>query len=390
MKTLNIFSFLLLLTLSFSCSNNQNGQESEHEEHEHNTDAIVLTQEQMKTVGISVGKLEKKQLNSVIHTNGQLQLNPQDIADVTSLLGGTLQKILVTEGQSVRAGQVVAYVENTEIVNWQKDYLVAIKETTMAEQEYQRQKTLSAQNAGVEKTLQRARADYEMAHARMKGLMSQLRQIGISPAAVAAGKIMSRFPVSTPISGVVTKVNVNSGAYAEPSTPLMQVANNQAVYCKLNVFEQNISQVQLGQSVDFVVTNAPNTHYQGTISQIVRSIDPETKTMAVQVRIEGSKASLIPGMYVSALISTGKQSVNALPDGAIVSENGKKYVFSLSKKEKEKGREVCVFKRVEVMTGTSSLGYTQVDFMEKVAPNASFATAKAFYIASMTAEHGEH
>lgn len=390
MKTLNIFSFLLLLTLSFSCSNNQNGQESEHEDHEHNTDAIVLTQEQMKTVGISVGKLEKKQLNSVIHTNGQLQLSPQDIADVTSLLGGTLQKILVTEGQSVRAGQVVAYVENTEIVNWQKDYLVAIKETTMAEQEYQRQKTLSAQNAGVEKTLQRARADYEMAHARMKGLMSQLRQIGISPAAVAAGKIMSRFPVSTPISGVVTKVNVNSGAYAEPSTPLMQVANNQAVYCKLNVFEQNILQVQLGQSVDFVVTNAPNTHYQGTISQIVRSIDPETKTMAVQVRIEGNKASLIPGMYVSALISTGKQSVNALPDGAIVSENGKKYVFLLSKKEREEEKEVCVFKRVEVITGTSSLGYTQVDFIEKVAPNASFATAKAFYIASMTAEHGEH
>lgn len=390
MKTLDIFSFLLVLTLCFSCSNNQNSHESEHEEHEHNTDAIELTQEQMKTVNISIGKLEKKQLNSVIHTNGELQLNPQDKADVTALLGGKLRKILVTEGQGVKAGQAVAYVENTEIVNWQKDYLVAIKETTMAEQEYQRQKTLSAQNAGVEKTLQQARAAYEMSHARRMGLASQLRQVGISPDAVAAGKIVSWFPVCSPISGVVTNVNVNSGAYAEPSTPLVQVANNQAVYCKLKVFEQNISQLQLGQNVDFVVTNAPNTHYQGKISQIIRSIDPETKTMAVQVRVEGNKAALIPGMYVSALISTGKQSVNALPDGAIVSENGKKYVFLLDRKEKEHGEEVSVFKRMEVITGTSDLGYTQVDFTQKVSPDASFATAKAFYIASMTAEHGEH
>ena len=85
------------------------------------------------------------------------------MADVTSLVGGVVRKIYVTEGQQVKAGQVVAHIENTEIVGLQKDYLIAVKETSVTHQELLRQKTLASQKAGVEKTLQQASAAYEMA-----------------------------------------------------------------------------------------------------------------------------------------------------------------------------------------------------------------------------------
>ena len=79
--------------------------------------------------------MEKKELGSVIRVNGELKLNPQDKADVTSLIGGIVRKISVIEGQQVKAGQTVAYIENTEIVEMQKNYLVAAKEKETAQLE---------------------------------------------------------------------------------------------------------------------------------------------------------------------------------------------------------------------------------------------------------------
>ena len=78
-----------------------------------------------------------------------------------------------------------------EIVEMQKNFLVAAKEKETARLEQQRQRTLLAQGAGVEKTLQQAEAAYATAQARLTGLHHQLMQIGISPKQVAEGKIVS-------------------------------------------------------------------------------------------------------------------------------------------------------------------------------------------------------
>ena len=71
-------------------------------------------------------------------------------------------------------------------------------------------------------------------------------QIGISSEQVATGKIVSQVPVRTTIPGVVGKVSVNTGTYVDTTTPLMQVSDNSTVYASLNVFERNISQVEVG------------------------------------------------------------------------------------------------------------------------------------------------
>ena len=94
-------------------------------------------------------------------------------------------------------------------------------------------------------------------------------------------------------------------------------------------------------------------------------MNPETKAIAVHAQITGGNADrLIAGMYITGLIHTGKKEVTALPDGAIVSAEGKKFVFVLD------GR--------------------QVDFVNPVDADATVVTGKAFYLASMSADHGEH
>lgn len=392
MKPIYVTVMACALMVLASCSNsNSRSSSPENEAVEQHSETVELTSGQMKTVGITVGTVDKKVLGSVVRANGELRLNPQDMADVTSLMGGIVRKIGVVEGQAVRAGQPVAYIENTEIVEMQKNYLVAAKEAEMAQMEMQRQKTLSAQGAGIEKTRQQAEAAYATAKARQMGLYHQLAQVGISPGAVAAGKIVSQIPVRAAISGAVGKINVSMGSFVDTSSSLMQIANNAAVYASLNVFERNLAQVRAGQSVDLVVTNSPGLRISGKVFRINRAIDPQTKSVAVHVRIAGGGASgLMAGMYVSGVIQAGQQLVTALPDGAIAEAEGKKYVFVLEGKQKEGDEEKCRFRRVEVITGASELGYTQVDFVEPVDADATVVTANAFYLASMAADHGEH
>ena len=390
MKTFNIIIIAVISIFLASCTKGKQEEVKENKVEEQGYEIIELTQEQIKTVGITLGKVESRSLNNVIRANGELQLNPQDMADVTSLVGGVVRKIYVTEGQLVKAGQVVAHIENTEIVGLQKDYLIAVKETNVTHQELLRQKTLASQKAGVEKTLQQASAAYEMALARQTGLYNQLRQIGINTNLVKQGRIIRQVAISAPISGIVTKISIKSGSYTESSQSLMQVANNAAVFCNLNVFERNINQVAKGQKVDFVITNSPNIHFKGTVREINRSMDSETKAISVRVGIDTKNITeLIPGMYVTGIISMGKQNVPALPDDAIVNANGKQYVFVLEKKHKEGNDVKYQFKQMEVVAGVSELGYTQIDFVAPISKNATVVTSNAFYIASMTADHGE-
>ena len=388
MKTSKIIIAACAFMAFASCSQNKNTENREAEEENH--EELVLSQTQMNTVGIALGHVEEKELGGTIKANGELRLNPQDKADVTPIIGGIVRQISVVEGQKVRAGQTVAYIENTEIVEVQKNYLVAVKEAEVAKQEMQRQKSLAAQGAGVEKTLQQAAADYEISNARLTGLLHQLRQMGISPKQAAAGKIVTRIPVCASLSGVVGKVFVSTGSYVDATASLMQIADNSAVFASLNVFERNIAQVEVGQDVDLVVTNSPGVHLKGRVQQINRSFDADTKAVAVHVRIVGKDAlGLIAGMYVSGSIKTGQKKVKALPDNAIVRAEGRKFVFVLDDSTAEGGEKSFRFRRAEVVTGVSELGYTQVNFVSPADADATVVTDNAFYLASMAADHGE-
>lgn len=181
MKTFNIIIIAVISIFLASCTKGKQEEVKENKVEEQGYETIELTQEQIKTVGITLGKVESRSLNNVIRANGELQLNPQDMADVTSLVGGVVRKIYVTEGQLVKAGQVVAHIENTEIVGLQKDYLIAVKETNVTHQELLRQKTLASQKAGVEKTLQQASAAYEMHWLARQGFTTSSVKLALTP-----------------------------------------------------------------------------------------------------------------------------------------------------------------------------------------------------------------
>lgn len=362
--------------------------ESENQEEEIDFQNIPLSEKQVKAVDLKMGEAQEREIDAMLHVNGSLVLRAQDMGNVSSLMGGIVKNVYVKEGQMVSRGQVVATIENTDVVTLQREYYTAYKESEMARLELDRQKTLASAGAGIKKTLQMSEKNYKVAQANLLGTGRQLQQMGISTKEVAKGKFTTVFPLRAPISGTVSDMQASLGSYADMQTPLMKIRNNHAVECDLNVFEKDIAKVKVGDQVLVSLTNQPGVNVSGRVYGMNQYLNKGTKSVAVHVKLDAKRgAKLFEGMYVSGQIATGRQLCMTLPDKAIVSADGKQYVFALNQQHSKGG--TYSFSRHEVTTGVSNNGYTEVALCKHLKKGQKIVTDNAFYLASLTGDHGE-
>jgi cobalt-zinc-cadmium efflux system membrane fusion protein len=216
------------------------------------------------------------------------------------------------------------------------------------------------------------------------------------------GNTTATVPVVAPISGNITEIYIKIGSNVEAGKPLMNIVDNSKLHVDLLVYEKDLFKVKQGQNVRFILTNQGNTEINGKIFSVGKSFENETKSVAVHADISNFQQKLIPGMYVNALIDAGANTVKALPSEAIIKADGREFVFVLEEGHKEevahdekdghnhedgdKHEEVegktFHFQRIEVKTGTSQLGYTQVTLLQKIEPNAKIVLKGAYYIQS--------
>jgi cobalt-zinc-cadmium efflux system membrane fusion protein len=356
-----------------------------------------VTVAQMKAVGIDTGRIEQKNLTSVIKANGQLTVPPQNKAVVNALVGGVIKKINVVEGQQVKKEQSVAVIENPEFIRLQQEYLTSSDNIVYLQQEYERQNVLKEADAGIGKVYQQAAANLSAEQSKLRTLASQLQQIHINPSLLRRGNLITRIPVLAPISGTVGRISLNVGAYTDASSPMMEIVNNSVIYAELKVFEKDISKVKTGQEVNFSFTNQNEKEVSGKVSGINKSFDAANKSAIVYTVLRNTASlNLIAGQYVTALIETGKQLVSAVPKDAIVKANDKSYIFVLQGTEnepvksdtddKETSKNTTKlkyrFKMMEVITGVEESGYVQISLLEELQPGTMIATKGAFYIYS--------
>lgn len=388
-RVLVVAAITAIAFLGFSYLSKTKAENHQEEDHEESIDFqnIPLSQKQMDAVDLKLGEAKNREMDATLQVNGSLILRAQNMGDVASLMGGIVKSIAVKEGQYVRKGQVVATVENTDVVSLQRDYYAAYKECEMARLEMDRQKMLANAGAGIKKTLQQAQKDYKVTQANLLGIGRQLQQMGIAPTTVAKGNFITVFPLRAPISGTVSELTASLGSYADMQTPLMKIRDNAAVECDLNVFEKDINKVKNGDKVLLSLTNQPGVKVMGHVYGMNEYFNKGTKSVAVHVKLDASRGTkLFDGMYVTGQIATGRQLCVTLPSKAIVSTDGKEYIFALNKSPKAGQYS---FSRHEVTTGVSNDGYTEVSLCKHIQKGQKIVTDNAFYLASLTGDHGE-
>ncbi|UKJ08758.1 efflux RND transporter periplasmic adaptor subunit [Solitalea lacus] len=362
----NILPAIILLFLASSCGSKSDGNDkagahnhdAETKEKQDAVTGVELTDNQYNTVGVVLGAVEQKQLSGTVKASGLLDVPPQNLVSISVPFGGFLKSTNLLQGSFVNKGQQIAVIENPEYIQIQQDYLESKSHLEFLESEYKRQEELMTANVNAKKTFQKAKADFMAMKARVQGLRSKLQLLNISPASIENGNLKNSIAIYSPINGYVTQVNVNIGSFANPTDVLFRIVDTEHLHAELTIFEKDIPKLKIGQRVRFNLSN-DNQERTAKVHLIGREISKE-RTINVHCHLDKEETTLIPGTFLSAVVETGLNAVSALPDEAVVLNGDKKIIF-LSEGTKKEGNEIKhVFIPLEVQTGVSEKGFTEV------------------------------
>ena len=376
---LNNSAIVIMIFFAAGCGNKKEESKVETETAAKDSvtlkDEIALSTEQYKVADVKTGKAEQRNLSSLIKVNGVLDVPPQNAVSISAPMGGYLKSAGLLQGQPVSKGQVLAVIENPEFIDIQQEYLESKSRMQFLEEELARQQELRKEEVNAAKALQQVSSEYNMMRAKISGLEQKLALIGISKNSVNAGRISRTSNLYAPISGFVTASNVNRGKYVTPSDVLFELSDKSDMHLALNVFEKDVRKLKVGLPIRFALSNETEYNRQATVYLIGKATS-EDGTIPVHCHLPSSTdPSLLPGMYVKALIETSTDNLTAVPVEAVVQSDGKDYVFVL----KDTAQGKFTFKMVPVIKGNEEGGYVAVDFPEGFDVSSAIIVLKGAY-----------
>ncbi len=383
MKSYLNISLFLLTTTFFACGGSTINKKNTPIEAVHKENVVEISETQLKNSEIAWGGTVEKVLSGILKVNGVLDVPSQNRASVSAKIGGFIKSINLQQGSTVVQGQLLAVIENQAFIGLQQAYLEAQSRTTYLQAEYERQKQLSAENVNAQKVFQQVSADYYALQAQIKGLEAQLSMVNLDLAYLRKGNIVHTYNVYAPASGIITAIHAHLGKFVQPQDALLDISNTSMMRVVLNLFEQDIAKIQVGQTVRFTLINQPQKEYTAKVYLINAQVNQD-RSMRVECQIESKIPHLAPNAYLKASVELDKTTVQALPDEAFVQEAGKDYVFVFSKTATEPSgaheghnhatgekhtdktpKKVAIFEMVEVKKGVQEDGFTEVSFIEK-------------------------
>ncbi|MBV7529164.1 efflux RND transporter periplasmic adaptor subunit [Chitinophaga sp. sic0106] len=312
---------------------------------------VALTPVQVKNGNIEIGTATTRSMAALLRVNGTVDVPPQNVVSVSMPLGGYLKTMKLLPGMPVSKGQVLATLEDPQYIQLQQDYLMAKSKLRYLEADYLRQKELNESKANSDKVFQQAKAEYEGQRVTAGALREKLLLININPDRLSDGNITRSASIYSPISGYVTKVNVNAGRYVSPTDVLFELINPADLHLSLTVFEKDIDHISEGQKITCYAVNNPAEKYTATVHLINRNVD-ESRSSEVHCHFDKFDKKLVPGMFMNAEISLNNAQVQAVPDDAVVKWGNKPYVFIADGANN--------FTMLPVETGTQFDGFTAV------------------------------
>jgi len=376
------YAVVLLIGLAGLTGCNQHSTDTEEkpteeeQAHEEPTDRVELTDDQLRIGAIALGKVDYRNLSQHLVVNGRLAVPAQSQVNISALQGGFIRTIPLLPGQRVTKGQVLARVENPDLIQLQQDYAENQSRLTYLEAEFARQKELSEQNVSALKVFQQTRAELGTTRARINGLAHRMRLVGLSPQAALAGKFSSLYALTAPVSGVVTQVTATAGQYVQPSDVIAHLTSSQGLYAELTVFEKDLPRIREGQTVSVRLNNEGGRERAGRITLINRSVEAD-RSVRVIAQLNQPDGRLAPNTFLRASLDLGDSRVTALPEEAIVSAEGRDYIFVVTEepeagqagehnsaepgtKAETTGQPGTAFRQIAVRRGVTEGGYSQV------------------------------
>ncbi len=335
-----------------------------------------------KTVKVATEKAVKRTIIETVNASGKIY--PEVEVKISPDISGEITELNVEEGDSVRRGQVLARIyadiyalqrdeaasrvnQSSATVDNSQAALESLKANLeLAQQTFNRNKKLyedkvisKSELEQFETTMKSAQANYNAAQQNIKSLKASVQssQVGLSK----ANKDLSRTTLVAPMDGVISSLKIKKGERVAGNsfnvgTEMMTVADMAVLEVRVDVGENDIVKISIGDSADVEVDAYNNRKFKGVVTKIASSTKSTSLTSTndvtnYEVRIRLDKESykdlgnrtfpFRPGMNASADIKTRRvENVLSVPIAAVNARvKGSDQSMADKKKEKESSKD---------------------------------------------------
>ena len=315
---------------------------------------VELSPERMQSIGVRVGRVEYKTINSEIRATGTVDVAERRIAYVQTRYPGWVKDVVVNATyQFVKKGEPLFTIYSPELVASQHEYL-------LAKTNAQRVGQSSVQDVS-------SGADTLLRSARERLMQWNMSDADISKLE-ANGKPITDFTFASPVSGYVTDRTVLPNAYVQPEMRLYTIADLSSVWVNAQVFQEDAGKLKPSDPAKVTVDAYPNRIFHARVEQVLPQIDPTTRTLRVRLTMPNPNLLLKPGMFVNVRLSAPLGRQLFVPASAVLQGGNRQVVFVARGRGSFEPREVQLGTRTD--DGFVVLKGLQAD--DPVATSANF------------------
>ena len=353
---------LLIASLAAACKNNSSSSREATQATRQKDEPSVAGPTNVKTVAP-----EYRTRATALQTNGKIQFNEERLVRVNAPLTGRVVEVLARPGDAVEPGHRLIVLDSPDLGSAKSDYAKAVSDLDRSEKALNLARDLFEVKAISEREIRDAENDYRKAAAEKERAASRLLALGVSQAQLKdvanRADATTKMVVRAPRGGVIVERNVTAGqvvSFGQSDTPtnLFVIADLNTMWVLADVYEPDVPKVRLGQVITITPPCCPEERFDGKLTYISDSVDPQTRTVKVRAVVPNRGRMLKAEMFVRATMNTGSSKVLAIPQSAVHVEESQTFVLVEKAKNNYERRPVKIGRdldgAVEVLEGITA------------------------------------
>lgn len=262
---------------------------------EANMEAVQMTDYAIKLANIQTARVGENSAGKELRLNGKIAVDERAVYTQATHIPGRIEQLLVNfTGEEVKRGQPLAVIYSPQLVTAQEELLQAYA-------------IRASQPELFEAAKQKLRS-WKIGENQIDRILEE-------------GRARDRFTVTADVSGVVTEKLVELGDYVERGMPLYEIADLSKMWVLFDLYEKDMSWVEVGDTVKFTVASLPGETFTGTIDFIDPLIDRKTRVATARISVTNPEGILKPEMFVSGVVTNEAPSVSgelSVPKSAVL------------------------------------------------------------------------
>lgn len=313
----------------------------------------------VQNIGVRTAPVERRDLAYPVRAAGRVSHDEDRLARVHPKTDGWIEKLYAAKtGETVARGAALYTFHAPQIVSAQQEYLLALRNReTLEESPWEE--------------IRRGAGDL------VRAARERLLFLGVSAAEIEAlartGKVSRSVTIHAPGKGTIMMVGAREGQYIGPQTEVYQLADLTRVWVIVDVYEDDLPWVKVGDEADLRLAALPGETITGRVAFIYPTMEDRTRSARLRLEFGNARGLLKPGMYVDvAIAADARRNVVAVPAEAVVRSGTREQLFV----ERSPGR----FEPRAVRLGVSAGGWVQI--LEGAEPGETVVTSAQFLIDS--------